>query len=214
MAVSDTVALVRSMLIPIERLLLRVRHVRSRADELIDLHRRLRAARAERPGAAERAAATELRALKARVSATLATVTSCTSCAAGKKAPRGAFAGGDCCSAVTADLFSDDEVAALATGGTRPRDLRAPRSVHAGCSFRGAQGCTLDASDRPERCVTYLCAILERELRTRGELAVTSTMVAELKAAMVRYTALRSARLDDEILAPLEAAITATSRTP
>ena len=51
------------MLIPIERLLLRARHVRTRADELVALNGRVRAARAERPGDEERAAAAELRAL-------------------------------------------------------------------------------------------------------------------------------------------------------
>ena len=195
------------MLIPIERLLLRARHVRTRADELITLNGRVRAARAERPGDEERTAAAELRALKVRVSASLTSVTSCASCAEGKRWPRGAFAGGDCCTGVTADLFSDDEVAALAAAGTRPRDLRAPTDEHAGCAFRGARGCTLDAAHRPERCVSYMCNILRRELRTRGELAEADAMIAELRSTMARFTALRSARLDDDILAPLEAAI-------
>lgn len=197
------------MLIPIERLLLRARHVRTRADELIALTRRVRAARAERPGAEERAAAADLRALKVRVSASLSRVASCASCAEGKRWPRGAFAGGDCCTGVTADLFSDDEVAALAVAGTRPRDLRAPTDEHAGCAFRGAQGCTLAAANRPERCVSYMCNILRRELRTRGELAEADAMIAELRSAMARFAALRSTRLDDDILAPLEAAIRA-----
>jgi hypothetical protein len=201
------------MLIPIERLLLRARHVRTRADELIALHGRLRAARAERPGDEERAAAEELRALKIRVSASLASVSSCASCAEGKRWPRGAFAGGDCCTGVTADLFSDEEVAALAAAGTRPRDLTAPKDEHAGCAFRGAQGCTLDADDRPERCVSYMCTILRRELRTRGELVEADAMIADLRAVMARFTALRSARLDDEILVPLEAAMRVTATT-
>lgn len=195
------------MLIPIERLLLRARHLRTRADELIELHGRLRAARAQRTGDEERAAARELRALKVQISASLTSVTSCASCAVGKRLPRGAFAGGDCCSGVTADLFSDDEVAALAAAGTRPRDLRAPKRVHAGCAFRGDQGCTLGAEDRPERCVSYMCSILRRELRTRGELAEADALTAELRTVMARFTALRSARLDDEILVPLEAAM-------
>lgn len=184
--------------------------MRTRADELIALNGRVRAARAERPGDEERAAAAELRALKVRVSASLTSVTSCASCAEGKRGPRGAFAGGDCCTGVTADLFSDDEVAALAVAGTRPRDLRAPTNEqHAGCAFRGAQGCTLAAANRPERCVSYMCNILRRELRTRGELAEADAMIAELRSTMARFTALRSARLDDDILAPLEAAIRA-----
>ena len=132
------------VLIPIERLLLRTRHVRTRADELIALHARLRAARSERPGTEEYATAVELRTLKGRVSGHLAAATSCASCAVGKRWPRGAFAGGDCCTGVTADLFGDDEVAALAEAGTRVGDLRAPTSEHAGCAFRGEVGWVLD----------------------------------------------------------------------
>ena len=195
------------VLIPIERLFLRARHVRTRADELIALRGRLRSARAQRAGDEERTTARELRALKVRISATLASVTSCASCATGKRLPRGAFAGGDCCTGVTADLFSDEEVAALAAAGTRPRDLHAPNDAHAGCAFRGAHGCTLEAEHRPERCVSYMCAILRRELRTRGELADADTVIAELRTVMTRFSALRGARLDDEILAPLEAAM-------
>lgn len=197
------------MLIPIERLLLRARHVRTRADELIALTARLRTAQTERPGDDERAAAVELRALKVRLSASLASVTSCASCAVGKRWPRGAFTGGDCCTGVTADLFSEDELAALAAAGTRPRDLTAPRDEHAGCAFRGGHGCTLDAEDRPERCVSYMCTLLQRELRARGELAEADTLVAELRTVMARFTRLRGARLDDEILEPLEAALRA-----
>ncbi len=181
--------------------------MRTRADELIALHGRLRSARAQQPGHEEREAARELRALKVRISASLASVTSCTSCATGKRWPRGAFTGGDCCTGVTADLFSDDEVAALAAAGTRPHELRAPRDEHAGCAFRGGQGCTLDAEHRPERCVSYMCTILRGELRTRGELAEADSMIADLRGVMARFTVLRSTRLDDEILAPLEAAM-------
>jgi hypothetical protein len=200
------------VLIQIERLLVRTRQVRTRADELIELRGRLRGERAASPGEDERAASVELRALKTKVARTLASVTSCASCAAGKRGPRGVFAGGDCCTGVTADLFSDDEVAALAQAGTRPGDLRAPRTEHAGCAFRGATGCTLQAEDRPERCVSYMCNILRRELRTRGELTEIDAMIAELRSGMARFTELRRVRLDDEILAPLEAAIRAQPR--
>lgn len=199
------------MLIQIERLLLRTRHVRTRADELIMLSARLRSQRAERPAEDERAAAAELRALKTDVSGALARVTSCATCATGKRWPRGAFAGGDCCTGVTADLFSDDEVAALAQAGTEPGDLRAPTGDHAGCAFRGETGCTLEAEDRPERCVSYLCTILRRELHTRGELAEIDGRIAELRQAMSRFSELRAARIDDEILGPLEAALRATT---
>ena len=57
--------------------------------------------------------------------------------------------------------------------------------------------------------MSYLCSILRGELRTRGELVEIDATIAELRTTMVRFTELRSARLDDEILAPLEAAIRA-----
>jgi hypothetical protein len=192
------------VVIPIERLLIRVRQVPSRADELIALRGRLRAERAAVPGDRERALAIAMRATKVRLSAALAETTACHSCAEGKRWPRGAFAGGDCCSGVTADLFDDDEVAALAQAGTRPRDLRAPRSDHAGCAFRGERGCTLDAADRPERCVHYTCMILRRELGANRELAAIDALRNELQGAMREFAALRQARLADELIAPLE----------
>lgn len=185
-----------SVWVPLQRLLLR-KHGASRAAELVELHRRMRA---ERSGAGERAAAEEVRALKIRVSAALAGVDSCRTCATGKPAPRGVFSGGDCCTGVTAELFSDDEIAALVGGGTTPRDLRAPTSELAGCAFRGARGCTLAPGDRPERCVTYTCGTLRRELHTRGDLARVEALLAELHATMERFVALRRARLDDELI--------------
>ena len=196
------------MLIPVERLLLRVRQVPSRADELLALRRRLRSEQAARAGDEERATAIEIRALKVRIAAALREVSACTSCATGRRPPRGVFPGGDCCSGVTADLFSDDEVAALARAGTRPRHLRAPRTAHAGCAFRGATGCTLPPAHRPQRCVHYICNLLRRELRARGELAPIDLLLAELQRLMSRLVTLRSARLDDELLAPLEEALT------
>jgi hypothetical protein len=195
------------VLVAAERLLIRIRQVPSRADELIELRRRLREAHAEPAGDDERALAREVRERKQRLSAALSSVTSCARCAAGRRWPRGAFDGGDCCSAVTADLFAEDEVAALAQAGTRPHHLRAPRGVHPGCAFRGPTGCTLRAADRPVRCVRYTCMLLRRELRERGELAAIDVLRDELQQAMDRFVALRRARLDEELLAPLEHAL-------
>lgn len=195
------------MLIAVERLLVRVRQVPSRADELLVLRRRVRAERSENPGAEERAAAAEILAAKEKLSQALSSTTSCATCANGKRWPRGAFPGGDCCSAVTADLFSDDEVAALAQTGTRPRHLEAPRTEHVGCAFRGATGCTLEVAHRPGRCVNYTCFILRGELRARGELAHIDELRAELLAAQAKFRALREARQDDELLVPLETAL-------
>lgn len=197
------------MLIAIERLLVRVRQVPSRADELLALRGRLRSERAAKVGPEERALALEVRALKERASAALTETTACHTCATGKRWPRGAHAGGDCCSGVTADLFDDDEVAALAAAGTRPRDLRAPRGDHAGCAFRGELGCTLEAADRPMRCVHYTCMILRRELKANRALASTDAILVQLKGRMAELVALRKARLEAEMIAPLEAALSA-----
>lgn len=195
------------VLIAVERLLVRVRQVPSRADELIALRDRLRAERAARIGPQERALAREVRALKQRASAALAETTACHSCAVGKRWPRGAHAGGDCCSGVTADLFDDDEVGALAAAGTRPRDLRAPRGDHAGCAFRGELGCTLAAADRPMRCVHYTCMILRKELKANSALAATDAILVQLKGRMAELVAVRKARLEAELIAPLEEAL-------
>lgn len=202
------------MLIAIERLLVRVRQVPSRADELLALRGRLRAEARAQVGVEERALALEVRALKQRASAALADTTSCHTCALGKRWPRGAHAGGDCCSGVTADLFDDDEVAALAAAGTKPRVLRAPRGDHAGCAFRGELGCTLEAEDRPMRCVHYTCMILRRELKANNALAATDAILVQLKGRMAELVALRADRLEAEMIAPLEAAVLAAGAPP
>jgi hypothetical protein len=181
----------------------RLRQVPSRADELLALRGRVRTARSEVPGEEERSIAAALRLLKPRISAELGSVTSCATCAIGKRRPRGTFAGGDCCSGVTADLFDDDEVAALAFAGTRPRHLRPPRDEHAGCAFRGETGCTLSAADRPVRCVRYTCMTLRRELRAAGQLEAIDALLAELEALRVRFVELRTDRLEHELFAPL-----------
>lgn len=174
--------------------------MRSRAEELLELSGRIRAEQRARASSEERTAAEEVRGLKIRVTDALASVEACAHCATGKPAPRGVFVGGDCCGGVTAELFSDDEVAALARAGTTVGALRAPRTEHAGCAFRGSAGCTLAPADRPERCVTYACGTLRRELHARGTLASIETLVAELRTAMQRFNALRRSRLDDELI--------------
>ncbi|HEU0036190.1 MAG TPA: hypothetical protein VFQ53_36505 [Kofleriaceae bacterium] len=201
------------MLIAVERLLIKIRQPRSRADELIELRRRLRAERAATIDADERALAEAVHARKLAVSAALRDVRSCASCATGAPWPRGHYDGGDCCAGTTADLFDDHELAALAHAGTRPRDLVPPRDDHAGCAFRGATGCSLDVAHRPARCVHYLCDQLRRELHDRGELDAIEARLAALNAEMQRFTAAHQARTDREVLAPLIDAIAAARRS-
>ena len=189
------------MLIAIDRLLVRLRHVPSRAAELADLRQRLRAARTARPDPDERAAALEIRALKERLAATFGEPACCTGCAAGRPRPGGAFSGGHCCSGRTADLFVDDEVAALAQAGTAPRELEAPRGEHAGCAFRGETGCTLAPGARTTLCLRFVCDELARDLHARGRLDEIEGLIAALEEAYARFSRLRRARLDREWLA-------------
>ena len=191
------------VLIAVERLLIKIRQPKSRADELIELRRRLREELAGGADDEERALARAVHAHKLSVAAELRSISSCRSCATGQPWPRGHYDGGDCCSGATADLFDDNELAALAHAGTRPRDLTPPREDHAGCAFRGPRGCTLDVTHRPARCVHYHCDTLRRELHARGQLDAVEAKLAELNRAMQRFVTVHQARLDREVLAPL-----------
>jgi hypothetical protein len=200
------------VLIAVERLLIKLRQPRSRATELIELRRRLRAERAAHVDPEERALAAAILAQKQRVSADLRGVTSCTSCATGQPWPTGHHDGGACCSGSTEVLFDDHELAALAHAGTRPADLTAPGEDHAGCAFRGSAGCTLATAHRPARCVHYICDTLRRELHARGQLDALERELAELDRLMQQLTALHRARLDRETIAPLVAALAQSLR--
>ena len=202
------------MLIAVERLLIKLRQPRSRGRELIALRARLRAELAATADDAEPALAREVLAAKHAVTARLQGVTSCRSCATRHPAPIGRYAGGACCAGVTADLFDEHELAALAHAGTRPRDLIAPRSDHAGCAFRGPVGCTLDATHRPARCVHYVCTTLRHELHDRDQLAALERELAALDQHMQAFRAVHQARLDREVLAPLVTALTALASAP
>jgi hypothetical protein len=191
------------VLIAVERLLIKLRQPRSRAAELIELRRRLRAERAADVEPEERTLAAAILAQKQSVSADLRAVTSCGSCATGQPWPTGHHDGGACCSGQTEVLFDENELAALAHAGTRPADLTPPREPQAGCAFRGSHGCTLATEHRPARCVHYICDTLRRELHARGQLDALEARLAELDRLMQRYTAVHQARLDRETVAPL-----------
>ncbi|MEO8548977.1 MAG: hypothetical protein ABI678_03365 [Kofleriaceae bacterium] len=201
------------MLIAVERLLLKLRQPASRAGELIELHRRLRAEVRSEPAAEEHVLAAAILDQKRQVSALLDAVTSCRSCATGQPFPTGHFAGGACCAGVTNELFDDNELAALAHAGTRVGDLAAPRTDHAGCAFRGAHGCTLEVSHRPARCVRYVCDTLWRELHDLGRLAKVEAELAELDRRVHQFRAVREERVDRQVLAPLIEAIAEARRS-
>lgn len=158
------------MLLPIERLLARVR-ARSPRDE--DLGR-LRARFTAQPSTwsatpEQRRLAARLRALKRELADAFAGVRSCHGCARGEPEPKGHWDGGRCCGTRTDVVFTPGEVHALKLGGARPRDLVPPDEDLAGCAFRGSRGCSLAAEQRPAVCLVYACAELKGELGLRGE---------------------------------------------
>jgi hypothetical protein len=197
------------MVIAVERLLIRIKHPASRAGELNALRARLRAELTKVDDGEERALALRVLAGKRAISAELREVSSCRSCATGLPAPHGSYAGGACCAGVTAELFDDHEVAALALAGTRPADLTPPGGddLHAGCVFRGPRGCTLDVAHRPGRCVLYVCDSLRRELHGAGQLDDLEHLLGELQRDMTQLIAMHAMRVDREVLAPLVAAL-------
>lgn len=183
------------MLIAAWRLVDRLRHPRSRADEVAALRARL--SRADGPGqasAAEIEVAAELRRLREELAAALGAVSSCSGCARGHPLPNGRWDGGHCCGGRTEDIWSDDDLAALRLSGTGITSLTLPASDHAGCAFRGPEGCSLAVADRPNLCVRYLCEELRDELRARGDLPRLRALSAAIGAAMARFSALRAAR--------------------
>lgn len=115
---------------------------------------------------------------------------------------------------MTADLFDENELAALAHAGTRPRDLTPPAGAdaHPGCAFRGPRGCTLEVAHRPGRCVHYLCDTLRRELHARGRLDTVERTLAELNRTMQQFVAVHQARLDRDIVMPILDAIASAAR--
>jgi len=188
------------MLIAIERLLIRLRQPRTRADELSALRERLRRELRVEPAVAERAVALEVRRLKRALADATGAVSACSGCGTGMPAPGGTFAGGHCCSGRTGDLFNDDEVAMLAQTGTRLADLAAPTTEHAGCAFRAPTRCTLTVEDRPALCARYACTELRHELFDKGRLDQIEALEAELDAAYREFSRLRASRLDDDLL--------------
>jgi hypothetical protein len=88
-------------------------------------------------------------------------------------------------------VFDDDEVAALALAGTKPRDLGGLRGDHAGCAFRGPHGCSLDARDRPNVCVRFACRELEAEMRADGRWDRARALTRQLDETFRRFVRAR-----------------------
>jgi hypothetical protein len=182
------------MLIAAHHLVDRLRHPRSRADEVLAVRRRLVA----QPAAAEvtdeeLALALDLRRLREELSAALAGVSACGTCARGHALPHGRWNGGQCCGGHTEGVFTDNELASLRLSGTTPGRLAPPRSEHAGCAFRGPAGCSLEVADRPNLCVRYVCRELEGELRERGSIGTVKAIARQLGQTFDRFARVKAA---------------------
>ena len=185
------------MLLAARHLVNRVRHVRSRADEVLAVRRRLAAQAApagdnEGDSDEELRLARELLRLREELSAALAGVRSCSGCARGHSLPHGRWNGGQCCGGRTEDIFTDDELRALRLSGTTAARLAPPRSNHAGCAFRGPEGCSLAVADRPNLCVRYVCRELEGELTSDGKMTRVRALAGELARTFTLFAQARS----------------------
>jgi hypothetical protein len=188
------------VLISARRLVDHVRHGSERAHELAAVRHRLVATRdREHATEDERALADQLRHLREALAASFSAVTSCTGCAKGHPLPHGLWDGGHCCGTRTELVFTDDELAALRIAGTEPSQLLPPAGARTmgGCAFRGADGCSLSAANRPSICVRYICRELEEELRRTGQLATIRVIAADLAKASERWRRLRAAATPD-----------------
>jgi len=170
-----------------------MRYGRSRAQELGRLRARFRAVSAlEHGGKPATRLAVDLSELRERTCLKLGRLNSCSACAQGHAPPQGRWAGGRCCGARTLGLFSQDEVAALWLAGIRPRDLRPPLTEHAGCAFRGSEGCSLEPRQRPTICVRYLCVEVREEVRQRGDWTTIALLARSMTELFGELCALRS----------------------
>ena len=121
------------MLIAARHLVDRMRHPKSRADEVLAVRRRLVAQPAASQVSEEQIAlAGELRRLREELSAALGGVASCSGCARGHSLPHGRWNGGQCCGGSTENIFTDDELGALRLSGTTPARLAPPHADHSG----------------------------------------------------------------------------------
>jgi hypothetical protein len=182
------------LLIAAHHLVDRLRHPRSRADEVLAVRRRLVAQQGPSDATDEALAlALDLRRLREELTTVLAGVEACGTCARGRSLPHGRWSGGQCCGGATEGVFTDDELASLRLSGTTPAQLAPPRSDHAGCAFRGPEGCSLEAADRPNLCVRYVCRELEGELREGGSLTSVKAIARELGQTFDRFSRVRAA---------------------
>lgn len=190
-------------LIPLRRLLNRLRHGAERAEELAQLRVRYE----NEPNATELepedvALALELKDLRERLSAEFSNISihACTGCAKGHPLPYGRWPGGHCCGSRTDALFTPDELLALKLAGLGLEGLSPPKGEQSGCAFRGREGCSLNASHRPNLCVAYTCRDLEQELRKRSDTEELLRLQAELRSSFARFTTRQRDRREAEVV--------------
>ena len=175
-------------LFPIEWLLRRRAEPRSRAEDISRLRARFRAQPSAREAGAEAvASAARLRQLRVAMSEAFAHVEACGSCAKGRPEPNGHWPGGYCCGIPTLTVFSSAEVASLKLAGVSAKDLEPPRGDHAGCAFRGEDGCSLRPEHRPSICVRYLCLDLRAEVKEKPEWRRISKLGAALRDELAHF---------------------------
>ena len=157
-----------------------------RRADLQQVRQGLREARQERrwdPATLER-----LIAARKAITGSQGRLRACETCARGCDPPHGHWEGGFCCGGQTAELFSPQELAALAAIGVKPRELSPPASrEQAGCTFRGPKGCSLTAEVRPNVCLWYLCRDVSQELGHAGRGKEVGAHAKELEQAFIAF---------------------------
>jgi hypothetical protein len=197
--------IVACMFLAVRYLRERLSGPRARAVELLALRRRLLAqAGPGNASPAEEQLATRLRELRVELAAQLGRVDACAHC---MPPPSAEWPGGQCCSAETRELWSDDELAALRLAGTTPSHLKPPRGRHFGCAFRGSSGCSLEVAHRPSVCVGYACRGLLVEIRRREDEPAIARLQDELGATFQRFVAERTARIEANLFEELKSGL-------
>lgn len=179
------------MLLSPRHLVDRMRHPKSRADELATLRTRFSTLPSRRAATPEqRESADRLKELRVALSGALDGVHACHGCGKGRPEPHGHWRGGYCCGGATLGIWSAEACAELKVSGVDARRLTPPDGDHAGCVFRGERGCSLAPAERPSLCVRFFCQELHAELRKRSDWPVIAKLADALAREQRRFAAL------------------------
>ncbi len=126
--------------------------------------------------------------LKRALADALGEVRACAECARGCARPSGFFEGGRCCGTSTLEVFTQAEVRAIKMAGVpAPSEPAEDGDAHAGCIFRGAQGCSISTDARPSRCLVYVCHDLRIELEDTERYERIQALRRELNDTFARF---------------------------